>query len=93
MTVEYIEYKGIQYITRLVYLMNVEYQGQCQNAYIADYELWNAIKDDCDAGAKEATEIDSGIYFYCDSGFIASEPTDKEIINYLKERLSHEKEI
>lgn len=88
MTVEYIEYKGIQYITRLVYLMNVEFHGQCENAYVADYELWAAIEDDYNAGVKEAVEIDNGIYYYCDSGFIASEPTDDEIIEYLKQHLT-----
>ena len=56
MTVEYFEYKGIQYPVRLVYLMNVEYHGQCENAYIADYELWAAIKDDYDAGVKEQSK-------------------------------------
>ena len=49
---------------------------------VADYELWHAIEayyllnDD-------ARAIDNSIYFYCDSGFIASDPTDKEIVDYL----------
>lgn len=87
MTLEFIEYKGVQYPVRLVYLMNVEFHGQCENAYIADVELWAAIESDCDAGVREAIDIDNDIYFYCDSGFIASEPTDDEIIEYLKERI------
>lgn len=92
MTCEYIEYKGVQYPVRLVYLMNVEFHGQCENAHIADYELWAAIKDDYDDGVEEAIEIDNDIYYYCDSGFIASEPTDDEIIKYLKEEIGYEKD-
>ena len=84
MTVEYIEYKGKSYPTRWVYLMNALFKGQCALVQIADYELWEAIRNDYDAGIAEAIEIDNGIYFYCDSGFIASEPTDDEIIEYLK---------
>ena len=88
MTVEYIEYKGVQYPVRLVYLMNVEFHGQCENAYVADYELWAAIEDDYNAGVKEAVEIDNGIYYYCDLGFLAGEPTDDEIREYLRESLT-----
>lgn len=51
-------------------------------AKIADYELWRAIEayyllDD------DARSIDSSIYYYCDSGFIESDPTDEEIVEYL----------
>lgn len=51
-------------------------------ANVADYELWRAIEayyllDD------DARSIDNSIYYYCDSGFIASDPTDEEIVEYL----------
>lgn len=88
MTVEYIEYKGKRYITRWVYLLNVEWYGQAENVQVADIELWSAIKDDYENGVYEAKEIDDAIYFYCDSGFIASEPTDDEIVAKLKESLA-----
>ena len=32
---------------------------------------------------REAIELDNDIYYYCDYGFIASDPTDEEIIEYL----------
>lgn len=51
-------------------------------ANVADYELWRAIEayyllDD------DARSIDNSIYYYCDSGFIESDPTDEEIVEYL----------
>lgn len=87
MTVEYIEYKGIEYPVRLVYFMNVEFKGQCENVYIAPYELWLAIEDDYEDGVAEAIEIDNSIYFYCNGGFLDREPTDEEIIEYVKENI------
>ena len=54
---------------------------------VADYELWAAIEDDYEnessARHSEAVGIDNDIYFYCDSGFIASDPTDEQIIEEL----------
>ena len=50
---------------------------------IADYELWAAIEDDYEDGDKEAVWIDNNVYFYCDSGFIASNPTESEVIEYM----------
>lgn len=52
-------------------------------ANVADFELWNAIEDAYYDGDKTANNIDDYIYYYCDSGFIASDPTDEEIIEYL----------
>ena len=31
----------------------------------------------------EAVDLGNVIYFYCDYGFIASDPTDEEIVDYL----------
>lgn len=54
---------------------------------VADIELWNAIEYACDhedaENHSEAVDLDRGIYYYCDSCFIASDPTDEEIIDYL----------
>ena len=55
------------------------------DAYFADIDLWDAIEEDYNNGNKEAIEIDNDIYFYLDSGFIASDPTDEEIVEYLIE--------
>ena len=54
---------------------------------VADISLWDAIENAYDVeyhpNHKEAVGIDDDIYFYCDYGFIASNPTDEEIVEYL----------
>ena len=87
MTVEYFEYKGIQYPTRLVYLMNVAFYGQCEAAYVAETDLWDAIEEDVFAGVVEAVDIDNSICFYFEPGFLDGEPTEEEIVKRLKEIL------
>ena len=56
---------------------------------VADEELWELIKNACDIWFhpkhKEAVAIDESIYYYCQDGFISSDPTDEEIIAYLIE--------
>lgn len=52
-------------------------------ANVADIDLWFAIVDDYYNGNSEADAIDNDIYFYCNSGIIASDPTDEEIVDYL----------
>lgn len=53
------------------------------NANVADIDLWDAIEEDYNNGNSDAHALDNEIYFYCDYGFIASDPTDEEIIEYL----------
>ena len=57
------------------------------NANVADVDLWNAIEYACDHENhilhSEAVDLDREIYYYCDYGFIASDPTDEEIVEYL----------
>ena len=50
---------------------------------VADADLWYAIEEDYNNGNSEAHALDSDIYFYCERGFIESDPTDEEIIDYL----------
>lgn len=54
---------------------------------VADVDLWNAIENAYDVkyhpNHKEAVGIDDDIYYYCEYGFIASDPTDEEIVDYL----------
>ena len=50
---------------------------------VADISLWDAIEKDYNNGNSEAHALDNDIYFYCDYGFIASDPTDEEIVDYL----------
>ena len=53
------------------------------NANVADVDLWDAIDEDYNNGNSEAHALDNDIYYYCDYGFIASDPTDEEIVEYL----------
>ena len=57
------------------------------NANVADIDLWDAIENAYNImfhpDHNEAAGIDNDIYFYCDYGFIASDPTGKEIVDYL----------
>ena len=50
---------------------------------VADIDLLCAIEEDFDNGDLEAHAIDNEIYFYCEYGFIASDPTSEEIVEYL----------
>ena len=78
-----INYKGNDYPTIEIALSNVSNIESNELVTIADYELWAAIEDDYENGDKEAVWIDNNVYFYCDSGFIASNPTESEIIEYM----------
>ena len=50
---------------------------------VADVDLWDAIEEDYNNGNSDAHALDDDIYFYCDYGFIASDPTDEDIVEYL----------
>ena len=78
-----INYKGNDYPTIEIALSNVSNIESNELVTIADYELWAAIEDDYEDGDKEAVWIDNKVYFYCDSGFIASNPTESEVIEYM----------
>ena len=52
---------------------------------IADKELWFAIEKDYEDNNSMAIEIDNLIFYYCDNGFVASEPTEEEVIKYFEE--------
>ena len=78
-----INYKGIDYPTIEIALSKVSNIESNELVTIADYELWAAIEDDYEDGDKEAVWIDNNVYFYCDSGFIASNATESEVIEYM----------
>lgn len=77
----FIEYKGEKFPVRTVDLSSVS--NDYKDVDVADFDLFHAIEEEYDKGVCEIVEIDNSIFFYCDSGFIASDPTDEEIINYL----------
>jgi hypothetical protein len=78
-----IKYKGIDYPTIEIPLSKVSDIKSDEIVTIADCELWVAIEDDYYNGDKEAVWIDDSVYFYCNSGFIASNPTESEVIEYM----------
>lgn len=78
-----INYKGIDYPTIEIPLSKVSDIKSDEIVTIADCELWVAIEDDYYNGFSEAVWIDDSVYFYCDSGFIASNPTESEVIEYM----------
>jgi len=81
MNKSFIEYQGRNYPIRTVDLGSVS--SYYKEVDVADYDLFNAIENEYEKGVREAVEIDNSIFFYCDSGFIASDPTDEEIVDYL----------
>lgn len=78
----FITYKGIDYPTIDIELSKISDVDSDEFVTIADCELNAAIEDGYIMGDEECTEIDNEIYFYCDSGFVASEPTEKEVVEY-----------
>ena len=83
-----VEYKGKTYPTLVINVDKVDSSAkECNMHYLvtlADYELWAAMEDDYDNDVSEAVELDNEIFYYCDSGFIASNPTEEEVIEYMK---------
>ena len=79
------EWDGKQFTVREV--MFEVCDGMETTAKVADVDLWDAIEDACLSKEHplhaEAVDLDNDIYFYCDYGFIASDPTDEEIVEYL----------
>lgn len=81
---DFIEWNGKNYPVRFVMLP--ENEGGYE-VMVADYELWAAIESEYEKGNPAAKGIDNDIFFYCNSGFIASDPTDAEIIALLSESI------
>lgn len=82
-----IVYKGIEYPLATVKVSKI--WDDVENDYVvnvADIELWNAIMEGYENEDPECVEIDNIIFYYCDSGFIDSNPDEEKIIEYLRER-------
>lgn len=79
-------YKGIEYpiIEIARNLIDSEWKNSDSSVtyIIADIELWLAIEKDYENDNSAAIEIDNSIFYYCDSGFVASKPTEEEVIEY-----------
>jgi len=75
------EWNGKKFPVRVIQLPE-ELGGFVAN--VADFDLWDAIRYHVEQLRDlEASRIDNDIYYYCDSGFIASDPTDEDIVEYL----------
>ncbi len=75
------EWKGKKFPVRTVMFQIQE--GFDTPINVADFDLWDAIEEDYNNGNSDAHALDNDIYFYCDYWFIASDPTDEEIVDYL----------
>lgn len=80
-----IVYRGVEYPTILIEMYKIS-DVECNDIVtIADIELWFAIEDGYNNDGHCEVSIDNMIYYYCDSGFIASNPTEEEVISEFKE--------
>ena len=51
------------------------------------WELLDTLIFFCTGLDDAAESIDNQIFFYCEEGFIESDPTDRELLKYLEENL------
>lgn len=86
-----ITYKGDEYpvieIARNLIDREWENADSSFTYLIADIELWFDLEEDYENGDTIAIGIDNLIFYYCDSGFVASEPTEEEVIKYFENAL------
>ena len=80
-----LSYNGMEYaaIEIEAYKIDKEVTNTNLTYTICDIEFWwDALQKPCWQGDAEANEIDNMIYYYCDSGFCASNPTEEQVISY-----------
>ena len=84
-----ITYKGVKYPVIEIARNLIDSEWKDANSSVtyilADIELWSAIEKDYEDNNSMAIEIDNSIFYYCDNGFVASEPTEEEVIKYFEE--------
>lgn len=84
-----ITYKGVKY--PIIEIARNLIDSECKTAdssftyILADIELWFALEEDYENSDSLAVDIDNSIFYYCDNGFVASEPTEEEVIKYFEE--------
>ena len=86
-----ITWKGIEYSIRTLDIRPIPTYEAARYAAvdIADAELWDAIERvHTQEEERMAMAIDNAIFFYCEHGFLKSEPNDEELLNYLKKNLA-----
>ena len=88
-----ITYKGVEY--PVIEIARNLIDSECKTAdssftyILADIKLWFALEEDYENSDSLAVDIDNSIFYYCDSGFIASKPSEKKIIKYFENVLDY----
>ena len=84
-----ITYKGVEYPVIEIARNLIDSEWKDANSSVtyilADIELWFALEEDYENADSMAVDIDNSIFYYCDNGFVASEPTEEEVIKYFEE--------
>lgn len=80
---------GVDYIVRTIDITSLPtFDGESYRSVdVADVALWDVLERRMELGDKYATRLDETIFFYPDSEFIRRDPTDEELLDYLRERL------
>ena len=84
-----IELQGVDYIVRTIDITSLPtFEGEgYRSVNVADVALWDVLERLMELGDKYATRLDEKIFFYSDSEFIKADPTDEELLDYLREHL------
>ena len=80
---------GVDYAVRTLDIRTLPtFEGDAYaEVTVADHALWVCLEHAMQMGAKYAVRLDEDIFFYADSKFINSDPTDEQLLDYLRERL------
>lgn len=80
---------GVDYIVRTIGITILPtFEGESYRSVdVADVALWDVLERRMEQGDKYAERLDEKIFFYPDSEFIRREPTDEELLDYLREHL------
>ena len=88
-----ITYKGVEYPVIEIARNLIDSEWKDANSsftyILADIELWFALEEDYENADSMAVDIDNSIFYYCDNGFVASEPTEEEVIKYCENVLDY----
>lgn len=82
--------QGVDYIVRTLDVRSIPtWEDECYaEVQVADHALWDGVEKAIKAGDYNACKIDDLIFFYADSDFIRRDPSDEEMLDYLKTHLA-----
>lgn len=89
---ETFNYWGTDYVFRILDIRSLPgYERECYaNVKVSDIKLEDDIERAWREGDYNAWFLDEEIFFYADSEFINSDPTDEELLDYLRKNLCEE---